>query len=205
MFEIVLVRHGETTGQSSIRLYGATDLPLSDEGEAQVAARGRALAGTSFDRVFASPMIRARRSAEIVLDAMTHPSRPIAEIEAFREVDFGAWEGWTWAEVEARDPENFARFRADRDSFSFPGGSSLAAFAQRVQAAVEPELLAHLDARHRRALVVVHKGVIKRVAARLLGTDEPDGWALPLASAYTLRAETPAGPWQTAARMEGSP
>jgi broad specificity phosphatase PhoE len=35
--ELLLVRHGETVGQSSIRLYGATDVALSDEGELQMA------------------------------------------------------------------------------------------------------------------------------------------------------------------------
>ena len=38
MQELFLVRHGETTGQSSVRLYGATDVPLSDLGREQVRA-----------------------------------------------------------------------------------------------------------------------------------------------------------------------
>ena len=39
---IVALRHGETTGQSSIRFHGSSDLPLSDEGRAQMreAAKG---------------------------------------------------------------------------------------------------------------------------------------------------------------------
>ena len=169
MPELVLVRHGETVGQSSIRLYGATDVALAPEGEEQVARAGRALAGERFDAVFTSPLQRARRSAEVVLDTMAHAAVEIEEVEGFREVNFGTWEGWTWAEVAARDPEGHARASTGGPGFTYPGGEARAGFVERVQLAVAPSIEARFNTGAERILAVVHKGVIKAIASRMLG------------------------------------
>ena len=170
--ELTLVRHGETVGQSSIRLYGATDIALAPEGEAQVAAAARELARAQgerrFDAVFTSPLIRAQRSAEVVLATLAHPSVTIEPIAGFAEIDFGVWEGWTWDEVRERDPANHARWAAEGAAFAFPGGEQRAAFVERVQLAVAPSIEARFAAGARSILTVVHKGVIKAIAARLL-------------------------------------
>ena len=56
---IVLVRHGETVGQSSIRYYGATAVALSARGREQVREAALALPGAAFDLVLTSPLSRA--------------------------------------------------------------------------------------------------------------------------------------------------
>ena len=194
--ELVLVRHGETVGQSSIRLYGATDAALAAEGEAQVRAAGERLVGQRFDRVLTSPLQRAGRSTEVVLAAMGHPPIAVEVVEGFREVDFGRWEGWTWSEVEVRDTEGLARHELEGLDFCYPGGESRRAFVERVQAAVGPSIAAHFAAGARRQLVVVHKGVIKAIAAHML--DQPiealRDWDPPLGSVHVLREHE--GCWQ---------
>ena len=186
----MLIRHGETVGQSSIRLYGATDVALAPEGERQVARAGDALVGEHFDAVFTSPLQRARRSAEIVLDCMKLPHSAIEEVEGFREVDFGRWEGWTWAEVAERDPDGLARSKRQGPTFTYPQGEARQAFVQRVQAAVGPSIEARFDAGAERVLAVVHKGVIKAIAARLLECEasELNGLALPLGALRRMHA-----------------
>lgn len=197
MPELVLVRHGETVGQSSIRLYGATDLALAPEGEEQAAAAGRALAGQRFDAVFTSPLVRAQRSAELVLEHAGHPRIAIEVVEGFREIDFGDWEGWTWDEVAARDPENLARWSSEGPAFRFPGGEVRREFFARVDAAVLPSIEARFAAGAARVLAVVHKGVMKVIAARLLGVTavELEGLALPLGAVRHLSRGAD-GPWQ---------
>lgn len=163
--ELILLRHGETVGQSSIRLYGATDIALSAVGEAQAARAAAALRAHRFAGVFTSPLQRARRSAEIVL-AEHEPPPPVAVLPDLREIDFGSWEGWTYAEAEARDPDGFARWRSEGPGFTYPGGESRAGFHARVGAAA----LAHLgDPTPGIHLGVLHKGVIKVVIAALTG------------------------------------
>jgi broad specificity phosphatase PhoE len=189
--ELFLLRHGETIGQSSIRLYGATDVALAPEGEAQVADAGRRLGGRRFDAVFTSPLSRARRSAEVVLATLDHPPIAIEPVPGFAEINFGEWEGWTWDEVAARDPQNHARWAREGPSFRFPGGEVRAAFVERVQLASAPTIEARFAAGARSILVVVHKGVIKAIAARLLGlpVHELAGFDLPLGGVRCLRGD----------------
>lgn len=171
--ELVLVRHGETTGQSSIRLYGATDLPLSDIGEAQARAAGQALAPHTFAQVVTSPLQRAWRSAEYIA-ASPDRNRPLADavrVEGLREIDFGDWEGWTVAEVQDRAPELHHRWLHDGDTFAFPGGEQRAAFRARVRAAVQASIARPCEDGPLRMLGVLHKGVMKIVIAELTGLD----------------------------------
>jgi broad specificity phosphatase PhoE len=81
---LTMVRHGETTGQSSVRYYGATDVPLSALGEAQMRDAGAALAGEVFDAVYSSRLQRSQRGAMLVSGGRQRPT-PLA---AFDEVDY---------------------------------------------------------------------------------------------------------------------
>lgn len=161
---LVMVRHGETTGQSSVRYYGATDVPLSPLGEAQMRDAGAALAGEAFDAVYSSRLQRSRRGAELVAGGRRRPTA----VPAFDEVDFGAWEGWTREEIAARDPRTFARWQADPERFVYPGGECRQAFHRRVAGGLA-EVLA--GAPGARLLLVVHRGIIAVALAELLGLD----------------------------------
>ncbi len=190
--DLVLLRHGETTGESSIRLNGATDVPLSELGRAQMRAAGRQLErerllGLSFDRVFTSPLSRARESA-----AIAWPDAPVEVVQGLSELDFGDWERLTYDEVRARDPERFAELRRGHPDFQFPGGESRRAFLARVAAAARH----HLDAYDTpgRLLVVAHKGTIKALAAALLGDDTDARRSGPCDLASLHRLVRTAGP-----------
>ena len=167
--ELVLVRHGETTGQSSIRLNGATDVPLSDLGRSQLQAVRAALAGERWDRVLTSPLVRARESTAIVVPDLTPEIVP-----DFTELNFGAWETLTYAEVRLKDPAIFEEMQLGLPEFRFPGGESRQGFLSRVANAAHRYLnSAEIPAR---PLVVAHKGTIKGITAALLG-DASGQWA----------------------------
>src|SRR5712692_11485596 len=143
---LVLVRHGETTGKSSIRYFGRTDVELSELGRAQMRAAASWLAArtgvTSFAPVFASPLKRASEGARIIAGAM---SATVA-IDEFVEVDFGLFEGLTADEIRDRHPLEFARWNDHRlaDGYAYPGGETRAAFTARVERGVE-RMLSVLD------------------------------------------------------------
>ena len=166
---IILVRHGETTGESSIRYHGATDVPLSPLGEEQMRRAGAALAHECFDAVLSSRLRRARRGAELVAQRVPRP------LAAFDEVDFGRWEGWTRGEIAARDPENFRHWQAQPETFVYPGGECRQAFERRVAAGLGGLLAETPDGN---VLVVVHRGVIAVILAQLLGLTPPARRAL---------------------------
>jgi broad specificity phosphatase PhoE len=187
--EIVLVRHGETEGKSSIRLYGSTDVALNETGREQMRAVGESLAAEVFDRVIVSPLSRSREGAEIVLGGRG-PTPYI--IEGFREIDFGDWEGLTFAEVEQRDPEGYARYLTEGQAFRFPGGESREGFRARVAAAV-PEAI---DDACARTLGVLHKGIIKIVLAELLGLSFAEYSDIPVGLGSVHRLRHDGARWQ---------
>ncbi len=158
---IVLLRHGETVGLSSVRFYGATDVALSGLGAQQAAAAARAIGSQAFDLVVASSLQRARRSASIVA-----PGQQIRLEEGFREIDFGRWEGLTREEIEARDPALYAEWRERGLEFDFPDGERREDFRARVLAG----LARLLDAPVASLLIVAHKGTVRTIAEELSGT-----------------------------------
>jgi broad specificity phosphatase PhoE len=171
---LILVRHGETVGESSIRYHGRSDVPLSELGRAQMCAARDAIArchgGLGFAHVFASPLVRAREGARVIAGA----AAPIAALEEFAEVHFGLFEGLTAEEIRARYPDEFARWNADRlaPDYTYPGGEGRIAFAERVARGVERMLSLWPPMRAgggERALLVAHRGVIRTIVERLTG------------------------------------
>lgn len=179
---LVLVRHGETVGNSSIRYYGRTDLALSELGRRQMRSARRWLASRHqehrFAPVFTSPLMRAAEGARLIAGERV----PAIAIDEFVEVDFGLFEGLTAEEIAERYPREFERWNAARlaADFVYPGGESRTAFAARVARGTARMLALWEAARGEgqgggpaAALVVAHRGVIRVVVQRLAGVAEP--------------------------------
>lgn len=187
MKTLILVRHGETEGESSIRYHGRNNVPLSELGRAQMRAARATIdahhGGLVFERVFTSPLIRASEGARIIAAA------PLAiTLEEFAEVHFGDFEGLTREEISARFPDEYARWRADplSPAYTYPGGESRSAFAVRVErgCALMLSLWPSEDSSGATpALVVAHRGVIRTIVKTLTGA-EP---AVELGSIQILR------------------
>jgi len=163
---IVLMRHGETVGNSKERFHGSSDLSLSDEGRAQMRNAAHALGGEVFDLVVASPLRRSWESARIVAGGA-----PVRLEGDFREIHFGRWEGMTAEEIEAADPSAYGDWQARAPGFEYPSGELRADFRERVAAG-----LARLEQSGAiGVLLVLHKGVIRAIAEQLLGQPLEDG------------------------------
>ncbi len=189
MRRLVLVRHGETVGQSSIRYYGRTDVALSDLGRRQMERVGAALAGEAFDAVYTSPLQRALASARLVA-----PGIEPQAIAGFAEVNFGRWEGLTREEIEALEPDLYRRWRVADVDFIYPDGDAVAGFRARVINAFRtllPSAPEHL-------LIVVHTGVIRTILSELLRLPNPDGaaWRIDLASIHVVAAASDRRGWR---------
>jgi broad specificity phosphatase PhoE len=192
MKRLTLVRHGETTGQSSIRYYGITDVPLSEVGRSQMRCVGDALRAHRFDAVFTSRLCRSVEAAALITGAGT----PARALTAFDEVNFGRWEGWTREEIAERDPDQYAAWQRDGAGFCYPGGDSRAAFHDRVAAGLAA-LLREEDGTS--WLLVLHKGVIAVILTELLALSprERADLAIDLGSIHMIN-QSQAG-WQPAA------
>jgi alpha-ribazole phosphatase len=83
-----------------------------------------------------SPLRRAAQTCEALVSAGAHLAAPIIE-PAFIEQSFGRWEGLSWAEMQARDPELYAAFWRNPMRSAPPGGESFLAQMRRTAAAIE--------------------------------------------------------------------
>jgi broad specificity phosphatase PhoE len=159
--KLILIRHGETNGQSSVRYHGATDVELSDAGRAQMRRVGAALRSQTIDLWVASSLQRSWQSAQLASGG-----RRVLLEARFREIDFGSWEGLTGEEIEARDPVRYEDWQNGAEGFEYPNGELRAAFRARIA-----EGLAQLTASEgRTAACVLHKGVIREIVRALTGS-----------------------------------
>jgi broad specificity phosphatase PhoE len=156
---LYLVRHAETDWNAAGRLLSFTDRPLNERGEQQAATLAADLAGVRWDRAVASPLVRARRTAEVVL-AARNDAPPLSIDDRLREMDFGPYEGWSDEELEA---DALAATRR-RDGAQIPGVEPEEEVADRVRS-----FLASLDGAGGTTLVVGHGRALRILMAVALG------------------------------------
>lgn len=156
---LVFLRHGETVGQSSIRYFGSTDVPLSHQGREQMHCAANAAAAYRPQRVYTSNLVRTRAAAAIVA-----PGIPAVALPDLNEIHFGDWEGLTREEIAHRYPELYRRWLQLGDHFQYPNGECRSHFRQRVVGAVQTLLRDNSSA----LLVLTHRGVISRALMYLL-------------------------------------
>jgi len=181
---LILVRHGESTGNAAGLLLGRTDAPLTDRGRRQAAALAPLVAGAT--RVIASPLRRAVDTAR----ALGLPC-PIEVDERWIEVDYGELDAQPLAAVPG---EVWAAWRAD-PGYRPAGGESLADASLRVDDACA-ELFARADEGARGpgdVVVVSHVSPIKAAVCWALGLGPEASWRLHLATASVTTIRWGAG------------
>jgi probable phosphoglycerate mutase len=134
------VRHGETDFNAEARLQGRRDTELNARGRQQAAESG-ALLHDLFARdgrrpadfaYVASPLKRARETMEIVRTTLKLDPRAYALDDRLMEISYGAWEGLTLPEIDARMPGTLAERERDKWDFAPPDGESYRELAARV-------------------------------------------------------------------------
>lgn len=173
-----LVRHGETDWNAAGRAQGQAQVPLNAAGRAQARALAARLRPLHFSAAYASDLRRVTETAAAILHG--RDDLPLVTLPALREKSFGEWEGMTFAEVEARYPDQYAELFADAGSFAPPGGESDRQLLQRVAAAVERLRAAH-GHEQGNLLLVAHGGSLCAAIVRLL--------ELPAASMWRFRLD----------------
>jgi broad specificity phosphatase PhoE len=163
---VSLVRHGETVANVEGRWHGLTDGPLTDQGFAQIDRFARSHDGAT--RVFASPLERARRTAE----AFSRRHGLVACLEPnLVEIDFAAWEGLTTSEIEERYPAEWhAVFEEGKDLPRGGTGETFAGAGRRMER-LASSLRADEPDQH--LALFSHGGAIWALAARVIGLEWP--------------------------------
>jgi broad specificity phosphatase PhoE len=160
---IFLARHGQTEYNDKGRFQGHLPVPLDATGRRQAVELADLAAQRKWAALWASPLQRARETAEAVSAAIGLEPQFDPRLT---ETDTGDWTDRSFDEVLAEDPDGFASYkRADKD-FRFPGGESFKEQYDRVAAA-----LADVRAGELPALVVCHRGVIRLALAAATGDE----------------------------------
>jgi uncharacterized phosphatase len=179
MTELGLFRHGQTDWNIDLRLQGTADVPLNQTGIQQVQKAAQILAASSWDVILASPLGRAKHSAEIIQQTLGHESVKIEPL--LLERAFGIGEGMdykTWQEQFAHLDE-------------IPGAESASQVADRSR-----KLLEFMEREYQGAkvLAVSHGALIRFVLNEVTsGEIPPKGERLQNASLHVIRHQ---GKWQ---------
>jgi broad specificity phosphatase PhoE len=188
------LRHGETAWTRERRFSGSRDLPLTPQGQRQAQALADVLVAERVAAVYASPLARTRRTAEII----AQPQRlPVIADPGLREMTFGDWEGLTRAEVEARWPDLFALWRTSPDRAVPAGGESLLEVVARVSKALQQIRDSHPEGT---VVLVSHAIVLRLIVMDALGLGPVRLWSLDASPAGLTEIEYQSG-WATVHRM----
>lgn len=185
MTTLLLARHGQSVSNAVRRFQGAQDVPLSELGRRQAAALSRGLRRRSLARVYASPLERARTTAEIVA---SEQGVALTVVDDLRELSLGDWEGRTVEEIRALPGDPYACWVRDPVAACPPGGEPLERVQERVVRAIADIAAAHPNGED--VLVVCHGGVISAYLAHCLGLSLSSIWRVSVANC-SLSAVTP--------------
>jgi len=161
--KIWLARHGETDWNVRLLMQGTTDTELNENGLAQAARLGEAMADSGIVHVYTSRLKRAARTGQIVAERLGVP----CEVrEGLQETGLGEWEGRVWKDICAETPEVTQRWMADRRNTRPPKGETYQEVLDRaIPAVVRIAREATAD-----VMIVSHNGTIKAFLAELYGT-----------------------------------
>lgn len=185
---ICLLRHGRTAYNAEHRYQGRGDIPLSPEGEAELTQ-----ADFAPPVVYVSPLRRARRTAELLF-----PAAQQSVVEAFVEMDFGAFEGRNYLEME-----HDLDYRAWVDggcAGRCPGGESRPEFCQRVCGAFAPLAEQAASQNLPELVIVAHAGVVMAVMEQFALPERTYfDWGAPNGGGYVLAWD--GGLWRASRKL----
>jgi broad specificity phosphatase PhoE len=167
MARVLLIRHGETEWSRSGQHTSRTDLPLLADGVSDAQALGRRLAGHSFALVLASPMARARATAE-----HAGLGDAVKVTDDLHELGYGDYEGRTTADIRDERPG------WDIWAHGAPRGETLDDAAGRAD-----RLIARAEAAEGDVALFGHGHILRIVGARWIGLPPRAGGRLALGTA----------------------
>lgn len=183
--DVLLLRHGETTLTPQRRFSGtgSGNLGLSPVGKEQAEKAGHsgALQSAKISAVLCSPLRRCVETAEIVAAQLNLPVRVDDDL---REMDFGAWEGLTFAEAEQRHPADLAAWKRSADVTPTGSTETFSDVLHRSAGLAGRLRTSHPDAT---VLLVSHVTPIKAFVAHALQASPMSFFSMELSSAALTR------------------
>ena len=175
MARLILIRHGQSVWNATNRFTGWTDVELSEKGVIEAEEAGRQLSGIRIDVVHTSDLIRAQRTAEIVMQQNESFGETIPTHYDWRlnERHYGALQGLNKAETaEKHGAEQVHLWRRSFD-VPPPEGESLEMTAERTIPYFTEEILPDLES-GKNVLVSAHGNSLRSIVMHLEGISPED-------------------------------
>lgn len=176
---IYLVRHGETDWNREMKFQGWADIALNARGREEARALAVKLKDVAFDFAFSSDLVRARETAEILLEGR---GTPLATDRRLREMNFGPLEGLPYGDARTNPESPVHRLFTEPDRYEPPEGAEP---ISAVSARFDDFLRSVLEPLSRRAeagcvLVAAHGVIVRDTLVRYGGHPYRDFWRLPV-------------------------
>lgn len=155
-YRISVIRHGMTEANEKGIYIGKTDLPLSAKGAADLAAKMDEFDYPSVHRVYTSPLLRCRETADIIF-----PETEIVPVDDFRELDMGEFDGKSVDELVGR-ADYRAWLKGGRDSRP-PKGESLEEMTARTYIGLHSIIMDMMESGLTRSALITHGGIISNM------------------------------------------
>ena len=200
---IVVVRHGETDWNAQTRMQGQLDTALSKRGRWQAGRVAEALVDEGIEAIFSSDLARAFDTAAAIA---TRLGLPVVTDAGLRERSFGVFQGFTYAEIDARWPAEAARWRRHDPDFGADQGETLREFNARAVASATRIAAAQVG---RTIVIATHGGVLDCLYRAAMGIElgVPRTWELGNASINRM-LWTPQGfsvvGWSDTSHLQGA-
>ena len=185
--KLYLIRHGQTTWNAEGRLQGRTDTELNENGREAAINYGKTLTGIKFDKVFASPLKRARETAELILKAqnevmgtvlLSHSGYDIPEIitdPRLAEISFGVEEGADYRDW-LKEGNPFGCFFTEPGKYKAPeGGEEIEEVIARTEEFLK-EKIEPLYETCEKIMIVAHGALNKGMMCYLEGNTKENFW-----------------------------
>lgn len=165
---IVLIRHGEPVEQIRGYCYGKLDVGLSEIGREQIKQSAKFVKKFDLSAIYASPRSRASETASIIAESC---KTFYSVHESFCEIDFGDFEGLSYAEIEKNFPTEFKIWMETPTEANFPNGESFAQMQTRVLQGFNDLRTKHSG---EQIAIVSHGGVNRIILAHCLNVANKD-------------------------------
>ena len=172
---LYIVRHGETDWNKARRVQGFSDIPLNEYGRHLARQTAEGMKEIRFDLAYTSPLIRAKETAEIILEGR---NIPLIESDGIKEMGFGAYEGMcVTGKEKTAEMEAFQKFFSDTGNFvPAEGGESIADVMERTGSFLR-ELCTNPDLQGKHILLSTHGAAMTAFLNHIRGNlESADFW-----------------------------
>jgi broad specificity phosphatase PhoE len=175
---LLLIRHGETEWTRKKRYCGSNDVPLNATGKKQAVRLRKKLNLPDIDSVYCSDLKRARGFAAIALGG-----KKITAHRGLREMNFGIFEGLTYAQLKKKFPVLYSTWLTKFGSVTPPRAERFNVFRTRVLKTFREIIRKN---RGKTCAIVSHGGVIMVMLAEIIGRDKVWSFLPALGSMNTI-------------------